>query len=215
MAEKYRLEDIRQEYLLKELTEEQADKDALGQFNKWLEEALISEIAEPTAMTLATATKNGTPSARIVLLKHADANGFQFYTNYDSRKGNELEQNPKAALLFFWPDLQRQVRIEGVVKKLNPSVSDHYFNSRPVGSRLGAIASPQSKIISGRKELEERLVQVKEEHTDKDIERPAYWGGYLLIPDYFEFWQGRENRLHDRITYILDGTGWVMNRLAP
>ena len=188
-----------------------------SQFQKWYEEATKYEHREANIVTLATADLTGRPSARTVLLKAFDEQGFIFYTNYDSQKGKELLANPQAALLFFWYDLERQVRIEGKVEKASKEVSDAYFRKRPIGSQIGAVASPQSSVIASRKVLEDKVNALKKLHEGKmAIERPENWGGFRLIPDRFEFWQGRESRLHDRIVFCLNDEGkWKIERLAP
>lgn len=188
--------------------------DPLAQFRGWFDEALAADPDEPNAMTLATATKDGRPSARTVLLKEYDEAGFVFYTNYTSRKGSELEENPYAALLFYWPKLERQVRIEGGVTKVSVEQSDKYFASRPTGSQLGAAISPQSRVIDGH-ELAEKFKAAESSLQGRKVERPAHWGGYRLQPVRYEFWQGRENRLHDRIEYNFESGVWTLQRLAP
>ena len=205
---------IRKEYKLQQLREADVNPDPFLQFQDWFKSAIDAKVNEPNAMNLSTIKASGRPSSRIVLLKGVEEKGFVFYTNYESDKGHQLLQHPYASLCFFWPELERQIRIEGQVAKVPPTVSDDYFNSRPLASRLGAWASPQSQIISGRESLEKRLEDVKNKFT-LDVPRPEHWGGYKLVPDYIEFWQGRESRLHDRIIYTLDGTKWVINRLAP
>jgi len=206
--------DIRQKYEKFELVESSLASTPLEQFTRWLDEALKAGINEPTAMTLATATAEGRPSARIVLLKGFDEQGFVFYTNYQSRKGHELEDNPRASLLFFWPELERQVRIEGSVGKVSPDESDAYYRSRPLGSRIGAWVSPQSQPIT-REELES-LNLAFTASLGEDPERPDHWGGYRVKPDLIEFWQGRPSRLHDRITFRCGEDGaWTMQRIAP
>lgn len=206
---------LRTEYSLKTLNETEVLPHPVLQFQSWFQEAVACEVEEVNAMTLATATKTGMPSARIVLLKSVDENGFVFFTNYHSRKGKQLTENPQAALVFFWKELQRQVRIEGKVEVLNEKDSDEYFYSRPYGSRLGAWASPQSEPISNRTVLEERLHEY-ELHFGENIPRPPYWGGFLVKPFVMEFWQGRPNRLHDRIEYQLQlPDTWKLQRLAP
>jgi pyridoxamine 5'-phosphate oxidase len=208
--------DIRKDYKLKVLLEEDLDKNPIEQFRKWWAEATHSEIAEVNAMTLATASSDGLPSARIVLLKGFDDDGFNFYTNYNSFKGQQLEENPRACLVFFWKELERQVRITGIVRKLKGSASDEYFNSRPIGSRIGAISSPQSQVISGRAWLEDEAEKNAEKYSNSAPPRPENWGGYLVRPVTIEFWQGRSNRLHDRLQYTLDESGsWTIDRLAP
>jgi pyridoxamine 5'-phosphate oxidase len=207
--------NIRTDYKLKSLSESEVKPGAVEQFSIWWNEALQSDIYEVNAMTLATADKNGHPLARIVLLKGYDESGFVFFTNYESRKGNDLAQNPQACLLFFWKELERQVRIEGVVEKVDPVESDAYFNSRPEGSKVGAWASPQSQPIPGKMYLENRFVELSGEYKGKDIPRPAHWGGYIVKPAKVEFWQGRPSRLHDRILYTKNQDGWKIERLAP
>ncbi len=208
-----KIRDIRKEYSSGQLKETKISNNPVEQFQLWLSEAIEVDSIEPTAMTLATADKNGKPSARIVLLKDITDNGLTFYTNYNSRKGKELEENQNAALLFFWTRLERQIRIEGKVEKLSAEISDQYFNSRPLESRISAVISPQSKKISGREILTCEAEKLRE--NIKDIKRPDYWGGYILIPDTFEFWQGREGRLHDRISYERNNSEWQIFRLAP
>jgi len=210
-----RISEIRNDYTLRQLNELDVDSDPFVFFNEWLNEAIDSECNEPTAMTLATSTFDGKPSARIILLKGADKEGFTFYTNYDSRKGSQILQNPYGALLFFWPELQREIRIEGAIKKADEEQSDDYFKSRPTKSQISAWASPQSKVIPSRKYLESLKSDFQEEFSRRTIPRPANWGGYILVPTLFEFWQGRANRLHDRIQYTLQNDEWIIERLAP
>jgi pyridoxamine 5'-phosphate oxidase len=205
---------IRKEYRLQQLKESDIQQDPLLQFQNWFQAAIDAKVNEPNAMNLSTVKGSGRPASRIVLLKGVEENGFVFYTNYQSDKGQQLQQQPYASLCFFWPELERQVRVEGKVVKVSPATSDAYFQSRPLASRLGAWASPQSKIISGRVFLEQNLEEAKKKFI-VDIPRPENWGGYKLIPDYLEFWQGRESRLHDRIVYSLNGEKWSINRLAP
>ncbi|MBU0695711.1 MAG: pyridoxamine 5'-phosphate oxidase, partial [Bacteroidetes bacterium] len=182
----------------------------------WFTEALNAEVLEPNAMTLATANTNGIPSARIVLLKEFTNEGFVFYTNYNSQKGKEIESNPYAALIFFWADLERQIRIEGVVEKVSEEESNQYFNSRPKGSQLGALTSPQSETINSREFLEKKLADLEKQYEDKEVIKPEHWGGYRVIPNRIEFWQGQSNRLHDRIVYIQGkDKNWKFERLAP
>jgi len=209
------LQNLRQDYRAAELTEQEVDKDPILQFGAWFTDAMSAKIFEPNVMTLATADKSGKPSARIVLLKGFNQEGFTFYTNYNSHKGKELTENPFAALVFFWAELERQVRIEGSVTKIDPQISDQYFHSRPVGSQIGAIASPQSSIIESRDLLEVKVNQLTAELQDKEIPRPEHWGGYIVKPTTIEFWQGRASRLHDRINYHLVDGNWMINRLAP
>lgn len=205
--------DIRQKYDKFELLESAVADTPLDQFAQWMDEAIKAEVPEPTAMTLATATPDGQPSARIVLLKGFDMRGFVFFTNYTSRKGQELAANPHASLLFFWPALERQVRIEGGISKIAPEESDAYFRSRPLGSRIGAWVSPQSQPIT-RDELESRRAALTES-LGEDPVRPEHWGGYRIAPERIEFWQGRPSRLHDRLVYERAETGWILRRLAP
>jgi pyridoxamine 5'-phosphate oxidase len=206
--------DLRKSYELGELVESKAGDDPLALFDQWLKAALASGIAEPNAMTLATVGSNLRPSTRIVLIKGYDARGIVWYTNYDSRKGRELAGNPFAALQFHWVELERTVRIEGRVEKIAPEESDAYFNSRPLGSRLSAIASPQSAVVPDRGWLEAEMTEVQSAQGSAP-ERPAHWGGYRLVPDEWQFWQGRQNRLHDRLRYRLDQGQWMRERLAP
>ena len=207
--------DIRKDYQLKSLSEQEVDQNPFAQFSVWWNEAVQSDIVEVNAMTLSTVTSTGKPSSRIVLLKGDDEEGFVFFTNYSSDKGRQLMQNHFAALLFFWKELERQVRIEGVVSKVSEEESDAYFNSRPVGSRLGAWASPQSQKISDREVLNNELMKFTEQFDQENIPRPAHWGGYRVKPTRIEFWQGRSNRLHDRILYEQDNDNWQISRLAP
>jgi len=210
------IQNLRQDYRASTLLETDIAASPIKQFEKWFDEALKAEIWEPNAMTLATATMNGMPSARIVLLKGFSDYGFVFYTNYLSRKGKELAKNPRAALIFNWGQLERQVRIEGTVEKLSKEKSEQYFHSRPVGSQLGALVSPQSQEIAGREELENKWQQLENEYQDKEIPKPAFWGGYIVKPQLIEFWQGRSSRLHDRILYKNAGkNNWKTVRLAP
>jgi pyridoxamine 5'-phosphate oxidase len=208
--------DIRKDYKLQTLSEKDVVKDPFGQFDKWWQEAIHAGIDEPNAMTLATASADGMPDARIVLLKAFDPQGFTFFTNYNSAKGIQLLENPRASLVFFWKELERQVRISGLITLASEKVSDDYFNSRPEGSRIGAWASPQSESIESREWLEENEKKYQEEWTDRKITRPPHWGGYLLKPVRIEFWQGRPSRLHDRLLYTLQNNGsWKIERLAP
>jgi pyridoxamine 5'-phosphate oxidase len=197
------------------LLQQDVDQNPIMQFKKWFTDALEAQLYEPNVMTLATSDPYGKPSARIVLLKGFDEHGFNFYTNYDSKKGRELQENPQAALVFFWAELERQVRIEGMVSKLDPEVSEDYFHSRPKGSQIGAMASPQSEVIASRETLEQKVVELQQQYADTEVPRPEHWGGYLLEPQQIEFWQGRPSRLHDRICYTLVDGVWIINRLAP
>ena len=210
------IREIRKEYIQESLAENEVSPDAIQQFSIWWNEALKSNIEEVNAMTLATASCDGLPSARIVLLKDFDEKGFVFYTNYNSFKGQQLAENPRGCLVFFWKELERQVRITGLITKTSSSESDEYFNVRPEGSRIGAIASPQSQIIPSREWLEKEVAELMKKLASNTIERPSNWGGYRLMPAIIEFWQGRPNRLHDRIQYSLEENGsWKIERLAP
>ncbi|MCH7962669.1 MAG: pyridoxamine 5'-phosphate oxidase [Bacteroidetes bacterium] len=198
-----------------ELNETSVNKNPFIQFIKWYESVLNSNLNEPTAMMLSTADVNGNPSARIVLLKEIDDSGFVFYTNYESRKGKDLKENPKAALTFFWDELRRQIRIEGRIEKISRETSKEYFSSRLSESQIGAWVSAQSTVIQNREFLENKFDELKEKFGNEEIPLPDFWGGYRLIPNYFEFWQGRENRLHDRICYKKENDEWKIFRLAP
>lgn len=210
------LADIRKDYTKATLDSTSVDKNPIRQFEKWFDEAIKSEMTEPTAMNLATIASNGRPSSRIVLLKGIENDQFIFYTNYQSQKGKELEINPACALTFFWPDLERQIRIEGVAARVAPDISDAYFKSRPRGSQVGAWASPQSTIIKDRKILEDRVKEIEKRFEDKKVlSRPNQWGGFGVDPFEIEFWQGRSSRLHDRIVYTKVDQLWKINRLAP
>lgn len=207
---------IRTEYRQRSLSENDVQPDPILQFGVWWEEAVFAQIEEVNAMTLATASVDGVPSARIVLLKEYGKRGFVFFTNYESFKGQQLQENPRACLVFFWKELERQVRITGLVEKVPADESDAYFNSRPEGSRLGAWVSPQSQVIMNREWLDIEEAKKKDEFSGKAIARPEHWGGYLVKPVIIEFWQGRPSRLHDRIQYSLNEKGeWIIERLAP
>ncbi|MDO4998151.1 MAG: pyridoxamine 5'-phosphate oxidase [Neisseria sp.] len=208
------LHDIRQDYSQQELSENQCAAEPLAQFQAWLNEAMAAKVNEPTAMNVASVGADGKPSARMVLLKEVNDQGFVFFTNYDSRKGQALTENPVAALTFFWPELERQVRVEGRVERLSEAESDDYFESRPYTSRLGAWASEQSRVIADKSVLVKRAAAFALQHP-LHVPRPPHWGGYVLVPDYVEFWQGRPSRLHDRIVYRLAEHGWEKVRLAP
>jgi pyridoxamine 5'-phosphate oxidase len=210
-------QDMRKEYMARGLDESAVDADPIRQFGAWFDEAVAAHLIEPNAMALATATPDGRPSVRMVLLKGVDETGFVFYTNYESRKGLELAANPRAALDFFWVELERQVRIEGWVERVAPEQSDAYFASRPRGSQLGAAASHQSTVLPSRKPLEQRLAELEAEYAGVEaIPRPEYWGGYRVVPEVMEFWQGRPNRLHDRLRYTRRANGsWSIDRLSP
>jgi pyridoxamine 5'-phosphate oxidase len=210
--------DLRKDYALKNLDEKDALPDPIAQFSVWMHEALSAKLPEPTAMTLATslpvAGGGSQPTARIVLLKGFDARGFVFFTNYASRKGAELAANPLAGLLFFWCELEREVRIDGRIEKVDGAESDAYFTSRPLLSRIGAHASPQSRVLRDRAELEASF-EAKGKQFGEQVPRPPHWGGYRVVPHEVEFWQGRHSRLHDRLRYRPDGERWVIERLAP
>jgi pyridoxamine 5'-phosphate oxidase len=208
--------DIRKDYKLQSLSEGDALPDPFAQFEKWWKEALDAGVDEANAMTLATASADGMPDARIVLLKGVDPKGFTFFTNYDSAKGAQMLENPRASLVFFWKELERQVRISGLVVMVSETESDDYFNSRPENSRIGAWASPQSQPIASREWLEENERKMRLQFPDGVIKRPPHWGGYRVRPTHIEFWQGRASRLHDRILYSLQIRGdWKIQRLAP
>ena len=209
-----RIADLRQEYMRTGLAEKDAAADPFRQFDRWFHDALHADLPLANAMTLATATPAGRPSARVVLLKGVDERGFVFYTNYTSRKGHELAANPYAALVFAWAQLERQVRIEGAIEKVSEAESDAYFESRPLGSRLGAWASPQSMVLPNRLALATKVGAIVLRYG-KHPPRPLHWGGYRVLPEAIEFWQGRRNRLHDRLLYTRHADGWKIERLAP
>jgi len=207
--------NIRFDYKQKSLSEEDTAANAIEQFSRWWSEARNSHLHEVNAMTLSTASKDGIPASRIVLLKGFDSRGFVFFTNYESAKGHELASNPRASLLFFWKELERQVRIDGTVEKVSAFESDIYFKSRPTGSKLGAWASPQSTVIANRTIIEGNYAKYESQFGNNEIPRPPHWGGYIVKPAHLEFWQGRSSRMHDRIVYHLQDGNWIRERLAP
>ena len=210
------LHNFRKDYMQDTLSISEVDQNPIIQFEKWMQEAILSEVvAEPNAMTLVTSTPDGKPSARVVLLKSFNEEGFVFFTNYESRKAIELIKNPHSSIVFDWHMMERQVRIEGVAKKVSEEESDKYFYSRPKGSQIGAWVSPQSTFIDGREEFEARQAKIESDFNDKPITRPPHWGGFVLQPHTIEFWQGRQSRLHDRLIYIKTGDEWMLRRLAP
>lgn len=206
---------LRTEYGKGGLSESDLHHDPIQQFRQWLNEALLAKLHEPYAMTLATATPDGIPSARIVLLRGIDHQGFQFFTNYLSRKGTEIKKNARGALLFYWGELERQIRIEGTIIKSTEKDSDHYFSMRPRPSQLAAVASEQSEVIADRFMLEKRMEELAMQYEGRQVPRPAEWGGYLLQPTCLEFWQGRPSRLHDRLRYRKENDRWIIERLSP
>ncbi|MDB9540723.1 pyridoxamine 5'-phosphate oxidase [Anabaenopsis tanganyikae CS-531] len=209
--------DLRKDYTLQDLSETEINPNPVIQFQTWFEQALAAQLPEPNAMTLATATPDGKPSARMVLLKDFDDQGFVLFTNYNSHKGQELAANPQAALVFWWAELERQVRIVGTVEKISPEQSDSYFEMRPPSSRLGAWASNQSQVIVGREVLEQQLQEFQRQYQNQEVPRPPHWGGYRVIPTEIEFWQGRPSRMHDRLLYTRcwDNSSWKIERLSP
>ena len=209
------LADIRNEYSLRELSEEKIDNDPFAEFGVWMDEALKAKVNEPTAMTLSTVSAEGRPSSRVVLLKGYDREGFVFFTNYNSRKGRELAGNPFAAVNFFWPELERQVNISGLTSKVSAEESDEYFKSRPFTSRVGAWASNQSEKIDSRMSIMMKAAKLLVKYASGNVPRPPHWGGFRIVPDRFEFWQGRESRLHDRICYERINGEWLISRLSP
>lgn len=216
MSNNVNIADIREDYEREGLLETEVLDNPLDQFDKWLKEAIDAALWQPNALTLATATREGRPSARVVLLKEVNDEGFVFYTNYNGRKGQELRENPYAAMVFLWPEFSRQVRVNGKVSRVGDATSDAYFAMRPRGSRLGAWASPQSEVVASREVLEEAMREYAEKYPVGEVPRPPHWGGYCLVPETIEFWQGRQSRLHDRLIYrrLSDG-GWKLERLAP
>ena len=215
MSQSESLADLRREYARARLDEEDVSHDPIVEFARWFADAQAAHVEEPNAMVLATATVDGSPSARVVLLKAFDERGFVFFTDYRSRKGSELEDNPRAALVLHWKELERQVRITGPVERTSLDASEAYYRSRPIGTRLGAWVSHQSAVIPSRTALEAGLAEVEERFADGEVPLPPYWGGYRVRPETIEFWQGRESRLHDRIRYLRSGEAWRIERLAP
>jgi len=209
------IQDLRKDYTLASLTSETIDKDAIKQFKVWFQEALDANVNEPNAMVLSTVKKDGSPSSRVVLVKGIQEDGFEFFTNYQSNKAKEIVNNSKVSLLFFWQALERQIRIEGTVAKCSEERSDEYFESRPKESKLGAWSSPQSQTIENREVLEAKVKETHEQFEGKEINRPDFWGGYLVKPHSIEFWQGRASRLHDRLLYTKEKENWKIERLAP
>lgn len=209
------LNQVRRDFAKKALNEEAVDENPFEQLGNWIEEAIDAQILDPYAMTISTATPNGIPSSRVVYLRGIYEQGLVFYTNYNSHKGKELQQNPTIALNFYWAEVERQIRIEGIVEKFSAEASDKYFAERPRESQLGAWASSQSEEISSREELKQRLIDYQTQFEGKEVPRPPHWGGYLVKPNYFEFWQGRPSRLHDRIYYKKSGDNWKLGRLMP
>lgn len=206
---------LREDFTKGTLNESDVDKNPALQFEKWLAEAVESNVPEVQAMTLATVSEDGKPASRIVYLREFEHNQFWFYGNYNSKKGQHMEKNPNISLSFFWPELQRQIRIEGSVIKCHPSNSDAYYNNRPYESKIGSWASDQSSEIKSREELINRVEELKKQYSPEVIKRPEFWGGWILQANYYEFWQGRKSRLHDRIAYVFEGENWDVKRLAP
>ncbi len=209
------LSSIREEYSLRTLDESDISPDPIEQFKTWMSEAVESKVNEPNAMALGTVTENSRPCVRIVLLKGLIDGQFRFFTNYSSNKGKQMDSNPNVSLTFFWPELERQVRIEGIVSKISSEDSNAYFSSRPIGSQIGAWASPQSELIKSRKVIEEQEKSISKKYEDSKIPRPSFWGGYNVTPDMIEFWQGRKSRLHDRLLFRKEENIWKVSRLAP
>ena len=215
MSDERELAALRREYAVGGLAEADLAAEPIAMFRRWLHDATVAGLHEPNAMVVASATPDGVPSSRMVLLKGLDSRGFVFFTNYDSRKGGELEVNPACALLFPWHDLERQVRVDGTASRLSPAENTAYFATRPHASQLGAWASPQSQVVTSREELDRRYAEASARFGEQDVELPPNWGGYLVAPQTVEFWQGRRGRMHDRLRYVRAGDGWRTERLAP
>jgi pyridoxamine 5'-phosphate oxidase len=209
------IHSLRKDYVLHSLEEKNLSPSPVVQFHEWMDYAIQAGVPEANAVHLSTVSSEGRPSSRIVLLREFSEEGLVFYTNYQSRKGSHISENPYVAVTLFWPELERQVRVEGRAEKIDESKSDSYFHSRPLESRLGAWASRQSQTLESREQLEKTMLEVQQRYEGTEIPRPAHWGGYLIRPDYFEFWQGRANRLHDRISYTLENGSWRISRLFP
>jgi pyridoxamine 5'-phosphate oxidase len=207
--------DLRRDYRARALAEGDVDPDPIVQFQRWLDEAVRAELLDATAMTLATVGGDGAPDARVVLVKDVTADGFTFFTNYESAKAAQLDAHPRASLVFFWAELERQVRVSGTVSRASAAASDAYFTSRPADSQLGAWASPQSRVIVGRESLDAAVAEITARFAGGEVPRPPFWGGYVVAPLWIEFWQGRANRLHDRLRYVREGEVWTIERLAP
>ncbi len=209
------LKKLRHDFAKQTLSKKDAHDNPFEQFTSWLEEAIKANVTEPIATTIATVSKYGQPSSRIVYIRDINPNGFVFFTNYLSKKGIDISVNPKGCMNFFWPEIERQIRIEGVIEKVTHDISDAYFADRPKASQIGAHASHQSQPLGSRKELEQRIAELTEKYENQEVPRPSNWGGYILVPHYFEFWQGRPSRLHDRIAYNKDDEDWKLVRLNP